>query len=127
MSYHSPLEVFATIAVIYISGAAVTHLGSRILEVLNYLRYTSVDGSKVTAYGIKRAWALEGASDTFEYVLFVGTLFWPFAWIVNPFLYHKTFMWVIGYPTRSLNIRMPYWMTVQGFADRVNKKREARR
>lgn len=127
MSNHSPLEVFGTIAVIYISGAAVTHLGSRILEVLNYLRYTSVDGSKVTAYGIKRAWALEGASDTFEYVLFVGTLFWPFAWIVNPFLYHKTFMWVIGYPARSLNIRMPYWMTVQGFADRVNKKREARR
>ncbi|WAX21847.1 hypothetical protein [Stenotrophomonas phage RAS14] len=127
MSYHSPLEVFATIAVIYISGAAVTHLGSRILEVLNYLRYTSVDGTKVTAYGIKRAWRLEGESDTFEYVLFVGTLFWPFAWIVNPFLYHKTFMWVIGYPARSLNIRMPYWMTVQGFADRVNKKREARR
>lgn len=127
MNQQSTAEILGTIAVIYISGAAVTHLGCRILEVLNYLRYTSVDGSKVTAYGIKRAWRLEGAPDTFEYVLFMGTLFWPFAWIANCFLYHKTFMWVIGYPARSLNIRMPYWMTVQGFADRVNKKREARR
>lgn len=127
MSRHSPLEIFAVIAAVYIGGAIITHLGCRVLEVLNYLRYTDVDGTKVTSYGIKRAWKLEHGGDTLEYVLFMGTLFWPFAWIANWFLYPKTLLWVIGTPCRAMSIRLPYWLTVQGFADRVNKKREARR